>query len=409
MAKLIWGSRGVLYLTMILTLIMPVMLADDAYNCFPSTPAAISDHAGNASHQKYTILRPTLNDTSDWIDMFRAAPGAYLSPQVQNQLDSAGGAHVTLLGHMNYTPSERDQGTCGSCWAWAGTGILELALDSQLGIKDRLSTQYVNSNYNGGNGSAWSCCGGWLEDLTKFYNSTKIVVPWSNTNAQWQDGRMTCGTESSVSAESISINPHYNLTSVQAVTIPTWGVEKEEAIANIKNVLGQGKGVWFGFFLPNQTAWTKFFDFWGYQPECAIWQPENCASRYNFNDGGGHAVLCVGYNDTDPKKRYWIMLNSWGVTKGRPDGLFMVSMDLNYSCTYPGLGNAYYWMTLDANFAKTSSDRLQTHLGPTQKGLKKLASLQPLRLSLRDRPDRPNPVRPNPVCPRAVVEIAIPS
>jgi hypothetical protein len=132
----------------------------------------------------------------------------------------------------------------------------------------------------------------------------------------------------------------------------------------------------------------------------------------------------VGYNDTDPKKRYWIMLNSWGVTKGRPDGLFMVSMDLNYSCTYPGLGNAYYWMTLDANFAKTSSDRLQTHLGPTQKGLKRLAPLQPPRLSLRDRPDRPNPVRPNPVrpnpvrpnpvrpnpvCPRAVVEIAIPS
>jgi len=352
MEKLGGGSRRVLYLIMILTLIMPVMLADDAYYCSPSN--AGSNHAGNASHQKYAILRPTPYETSDWIKTFRAAPAAYLSSQVQNQLDSAGGARFTLLGHINYTPSERDQGTCGSCWLWAGTGILEIALDSQLGIKDRLSTQYVNSNYNGGKGSGWSCCGGWLEDLAKFYNSTKIVVPWSNTNAQWQDGRMTCGTESSVSAESISINPHYDLTSVQVVTIPTLGVEKEKAIANIKNVLGQGKGVWFGFFLPNQTAWAKFFDFWGYQPECAFWQPDNFTSTYNFTDGGGHAVLCVGYNDTDPKRRYWIMLNSWGVTKGRPDGLFMVNMDMNYSCTYSGLGNAYYWMTLDANFAKTS-------------------------------------------------------
>ncbi|MBP7070466.1 MAG: hypothetical protein KBA97_05280, partial [Methanothrix sp.] len=31
-----------------------------------------------------------------------------------------------------------------------GTGILEIALHSQLGIRDRLSAQYVNSNYSGG-------------------------------------------------------------------------------------------------------------------------------------------------------------------------------------------------------------------------------------------------------------------
>ena len=348
------GSRRILYLTMILALVLPAMHANDAYNCSSFPQEAISDNAGNASHQMYTILRPTPNDTSKWKEMFETAPRAYLSPQVMNQLGSSGGAHVTLLGHMNYTPSERDQGTCGNCWAWAGTGILEIALDTQFGIKDRLSMQYINSNYNGGKGSAWSCCGGWLEDLVKFYNASKIVVPWSNTNAQYKDGLMTCGAASSVPADSISINPHYDLTSVRAVTIPTWGIEKEEAIANIKNVLGQGKGVWYGFFLPNQTAWAKFFDFWGFQPECTVWRPEDNSTAYNFTDGGGHAVLCVGYNDEDPKNRYWIMLNSWGATKGRPDGLFMVSMDMNYSGTYSGLGNAHYWMTLDADFARPS-------------------------------------------------------
>ena len=136
----------------------------------------------------YTILRPSLNDTSQWIEMFQAAPRASINPKLQSQLGSSGGAHITLLGHMNYTPSERDQGTCGNCWAWAGTSILEIALDTQLGIKDRLSMQYINSNYNGGKGSNWSCCGGWLEDLTRFYNASKILVPWSNSNAQWQIG-----------------------------------------------------------------------------------------------------------------------------------------------------------------------------------------------------------------------------
>jgi len=348
------GSMGILYLLLILILAMPGTLADQAYNCTPLAPGADPNQGCNASAQMYTILRPSLNDTSQWIEMFQAAPRAYINPKLQSQLGCAGGEHVTLLGHMNYTPSERDQGTCGNCWAWAGTGILEIALDSQLGIKDRLSMQYLNSKFNNGKGSNWSCCGGWLEDLTGFYNASKILIPWSNGNARWQDRYKSCGMESNVSADSISVDPHYTLKSLQAVTIPTWGVDKEEAIANIKNVLGQGKGVWFGFFLPNQTAWTEFFTFWGYQPECFIWRPKECTTAYNFNNGGGHAVLCVGYNDLDPNNRYWIMLNSWGTTKSRPDGLFMVSMDMNYSCTYSGLGYAYYWMTLDADFERVT-------------------------------------------------------
>lgn len=349
------GGFKALYLLMFLILSVPGIFAEHAYNCTPTPPGADPDQACNASAQMYTILRPSLDDASQWIEMVHAAPRAYINPNLQTQPGSAGGDHITLLSHLNYTPSERDQGICGNCWAWAGTGILEIALDTQLGIKDRLSMQYVNSNYNGGSGSNWSCCGGWLEYLVGFYNASKILIPWSNENAQWQDRFKSCGTQTNISAGSISADPHYALKSVQAVTIPTWEMDKEKAIANIKNVLGQGKGVWFGFFLPNQTAWTEFFTFWGYQPECFIWQPKECTIPYDFNNGGGHAVLCVGYNDEDPKNRYWIMLNSWGTTKARPDGLFMVSMDMNYSCNYTGLGYAYYWMTLDAKFERAAT------------------------------------------------------
>lgn len=60
-------------------------------------------------------------------------------------------SYFSLLDHMYYVPEERDQGVdgtfphCGNCWVWPGTGIMEIALKVQCGIKDRLSIQYITS------------------------------------------------------------------------------------------------------------------------------------------------------------------------------------------------------------------------------------------------------------------------
>ncbi len=125
----------------------------------------------------------------------------------------------------------------------------------------------------------------------------------------------------------------------------------------VKNVLLQGKGIWFAYYLPDSSSWNDFFSFWGAQPENALWQPDNaCGRSYDYQNGGGHAVLCVGYDDTNPTDRYWIMLNSWGDTSGRPAGLFRVSMDMNYDCTYSGLGYAFYWMTLDMSYSDSENN-----------------------------------------------------
>ena len=158
---------------------------------------------------------------------------------------------LSLLDHLEYTPSERNQGGCGNCWAWAGTGCLEVALDVQKGTKDRLSVQYINS-------CEWNvigkicCTGGWLFELADFYDATDMAIPWSNTNAHWQDGDASCDTACGL----ISTTPNYPITSIEDVTIPTQKVGQATAIANIKNVLNQNKAVWFGFYLPNNTAWT---------------------------------------------------------------------------------------------------------------------------------------------------------
>ena len=318
----------------------------------------------------YPIMHPTQEESNAWAGQYNAAPQAYLSPEIATKMASAPVTSFSLLDRLNYTPSERDQGGCGNCWAWAGTGVMELDYARQKGISDRLSVQYLDSNYNGGCGGSGACCGGWLSGLASFYKAKSMMVPWSNSNAHYQDGGKDCGSCSAVLASSISTNPHYDLASISVNTIPSHGLTKEAAITNIKNVLLQGKGIWFAYYLPDGSSWSDFYSFWGAQPENVVWQPDNaCGRSFDYQNGGGHAVLCVGYDDTDPSNRYWIMLNSWGDTSKRPAGLFRVSMDMDYDCSYSGLGYAFYWMTLDMSYPSSENNAPLTPslpLGPVQ-------------------------------------------
>jgi hypothetical protein len=121
--------------------------------------------------------------------------------------------------------------------------------------------------------------------------------------------------------------------------------------------------VFFAFFLPTNEEWRKFFRFWAYQPESSVIELDYACGK-EYKEGGGHAVLCVGYDDTDPLNGYWIMLNSWGASSNRPAGLFRVRMDMNYDCQYPGVGQAFYWQTLDISYSNRPPSRPSTPTGP---------------------------------------------
>lgn len=319
--------------------------------------------------RQYPIMHPSQEDVRRWAGQYNSAPQAALSPQIASMLASAPGASYSLLDQLDYNPAERDQGSCGNCWAWAGTGVMEIDLARQNGIKDRLSLQYLDSNYHGGCGGSGACCGGWLENLAGFYRGTGKAIPWSNANAQYVDGSVSCGSCAKVPAGTISMNPSYPITSIAVTSIPTQAASKEAAIQNIKNVLRQGKAVWFGYFLPSSSAWSNFISFWNTRSESTVWQPDAyCGQPYSYGGGGGHAVLCVGYDDTDPNNRYWIMLNSWGDTTLRPHGLFRVNMDMNYGCGYGNMGAVFYWMTLDMSYPNNENsppETPSTPLGPT--------------------------------------------
>jgi hypothetical protein len=250
---------------------------------------------------------------------------------------------VSLLDYLEYIPAERDQGACANCWAWAGTGVVGIALNVQEGICDRLSVQFISSC-----NTAIPCCeGGWLADFVSFYAPQGYVIPWSNANAAWQNRDGNCNG----SCDSISTLPNYPFVSITGETIPTHHVGRARAIANIKNILAQGRAVWFGFFMGTQEDWSSFRAFWNTQAEDAVWDFDaSCGKPYDESAGGGHAVLCVGYHDEDPNNAYWVMLNSWGGTAKRPNGLFRVDMDVDYDCADDTGEYNLYWQTVAVSF-----------------------------------------------------------
>ena len=197
-----------------------------------------------ATAEEWTVMHPDHETLWKWVKAYEAAPRAPIRPEV-----SAPEGSFTLIGHLKYTPSERNQGSCGNCWAWAGTGCLEVALDVQAGIYDRLSVQYITSCQEEVIGKP--CCeGGWLSEVAQFYQITKTCIPWSNENARWQDGDASCDT----ACNTIVTVPNYPIRRITAQTIATTGVGQEAAITNIKNVLAQNRAVWYVFYLPDSAS-----------------------------------------------------------------------------------------------------------------------------------------------------------
>ena len=110
-------NLGLIILILCLTLIPPLaglVQADDGGSSYP-------------------IMQPDQETLEKWIEAYNSAPLAYIEME-GFQVPSPEGS-CSLLDHLNYTPDERNQGYCGNCWAWAGTGCMGIALDVQEGEK----------------------------------------------------------------------------------------------------------------------------------------------------------------------------------------------------------------------------------------------------------------------------------
>lgn len=285
------------------------------------------------------IMQPDDETRQEWMAEDLSLPEEYYDPAIE----SPRGGSFSLLGHLPYLPYQRNQLNCGNCWTWAGTGCVEIANNIDNGVWKRLSIQYINSC---GSNTAlkYCCCGGNLSRFAQWYAARGKFIPWSNSRAGFADAARKCAQgASAVSCGSITKAPYYPINSIAAATITTYGAGQAKAVARIKNSLRQNKGVYFGFFLPDNQSWDDFRSFWNNYGETAVYNFAQWSGRpWVDGEGGGHAVLIVGYND-NVANPYWIVVNSWGTANGiRPNGIFRMKMYTDYDAyvNYPAAGNA---------------------------------------------------------------------
>jgi C1A family cysteine protease len=194
----------------------------------------------------------------------------------------------------NFVTPVRNQGSCGSCWAFATTAALESAVlraENTPGVDLNLSEQVlVSCGVSGGN-DAGGCGGGRVDWAADYIRDTGLPLetcyPYTAT-----DG--ACG-----SACSTYQTATYRIASwaYVATTSPT--------VIAIRDAL-----VSYG---PLVTTMDVYEDFYSYS-----------SGVYSYATGayeGGHAVLIVGYSDAG---QYFIVKNSWGAGWGE-SGFFKIA------------------------------------------------------------------------------------
>jgi hypothetical protein len=181
----------------------------------------------------------------------------------------------------NFVTPIRDQGSCGSCWAFAATAAAEAATliaNNTPGVNLNLSEQVLVSC-----GDAGGCNGGYPNEAASFIRDTGLPVESCYPYVA-QDG--TCSTACQNWQNSTTRIQSWNWVSTTSVTV--------EALKNALYTYG-----------PLSTTMDVYSDFDYYQ-----------SGVYTHTTGtlrGGHAVLLVGYSDAG---QYFIVKNSWGTGWG---------------------------------------------------------------------------------------------
>lgn len=193
------------------------------------------------------------------------------------------------LDLRDYVTPVKDQGNCGSCWAFATTGALESAtLISGVSTDPNLdlAEQILVSCSGAGN-----CGGGYISYASDFIRDTglpsEICYSYIATNGNC---RAACSSW---------------WLSTYKITNWNWVATTSPTVDAIKTALYN-----YGPLVTTMDVFTDFFYYNG-----------GVYSHSSGNYAGGHAVLIVGYDDTD---QCFIVKNSWGTMWGE-SGYFRIA------------------------------------------------------------------------------------
>ncbi len=198
----------------------------------------------------------------------------------------------------------RNQGSCGSCWAFGTVGPLECNILINDGVEKDLSEQWLLSC----NRDGWGCDGGW----------------WAHDYHQWKTD--PCGDTGAVLENDfpyVGYKAPCNCPYPHEYLIDNWAF------------IGSEHGV------PSVDAIKQAI--YEYGPVSAAVRVNSAFQSYNggvFNnhDGGqvNHAVVLVGWDDNQGTDGVWFLRNSWGTYWG--EGGYM---RIEYGCSSIGYSACY--------------------------------------------------------------------
>lgn len=234
-------------------------------------------------------------------------------------------------------PPIRNQGGCGSCWAFATVGALECAIHLQDLETVDLSEQYLVSC----NSSGWGCDGGW----------------WAHDYHQWRsDPCDSVGAVMEADYPYTASDSYCSCPKPHPFLIQDWGYIGNSgsvpSITTLKQALLDYGPLAVGIHV--NSAFQAYGG--GIFNGCA-------------NGDLNHGVVLVGWNDT-LGTGCWIIRNSWGPTWGINGYMY-----IPYNCSYVGYGASYVvynggcsftsdvrsgWVPLDVNFYGASPLEVDT-------------------------------------------------